>query len=476
MDLREEPQKHKKSSGRKNNENSSELGTDDTTDILEMDEDDDEDDDDEYLEPELPIDPDAPKKRGPKKKRMTKARAAKLRVRRLKANARERNRMHGLNDALDVLRKHVPCYSKTQKLSKIETLRLARNYIAALADVLKKGERPPPLVFAKALADGLSQNTVNLVAGCLQINPRALMAEAGFLPPPVLPHQKFFPQNTHQFSGHQFQTPGLSSYQLGDGIDSADENDIHAWMHTTPFHSGVQQVSPPGSCSIPSTGVGPFHFETPQNFQPRQSTQMQSDYLAKTYSNATFYSPNCYPMEASPVNHPHINHPNYNSYAPTPGLEKGLDVQVTRFGHNFSQASKSHPMNTRGPLTNYQKFLPELSSKFPPPSSSSSSSSSFPSPLTALPTSFISPLNDSGIDLLIDDHEGYDVMNDVSTFKMDAGSMYFDSHWFVISLLFDFSTFYWKSWIRWRACKFEPCECLCDDKLWIFCLIILYWN
>ncbi|ESN90435.1 hypothetical protein HELRODRAFT_70666, partial [Helobdella robusta] len=116
---------------------------------------------------------------------MTKARAAKLRARRIKANARERNRMHGLNDALDRLRKHVPCYSKTQKLSKIETLRLARNYIGALADVLKRGERPAPLQFAKALSSGLSQNTVNLVAGSLQINPRALMTEAGFFPPAI---------------------------------------------------------------------------------------------------------------------------------------------------------------------------------------------------------------------------------------------------------------------------------------------------
>ncbi|GAB1609916.1 hypothetical protein Ahia01_001277500, partial [Argonauta hians] len=86
--------------------------------------------------------PRIPKKRGPKKKRMTKARVQKLRIRRVKANARERNRMHGLNDALDTLRLHVPCTSKTQKLSKIETLRLARNYISALGEILKNGTKP----------------------------------------------------------------------------------------------------------------------------------------------------------------------------------------------------------------------------------------------------------------------------------------------------------------------------------------------
>ena len=122
-------------------------------------------------------DPKVPKKRGPKKKKMTKARMAKLKVRRVKANARERSRMHGLNDALDVLRQHVPCYSKTQKLSKIETLRLARNYICALSDILKNGQKPDGITFAKALSKGLSQNTMNMVAGCLQLNPRTLLPE-----------------------------------------------------------------------------------------------------------------------------------------------------------------------------------------------------------------------------------------------------------------------------------------------------------
>jgi hypothetical protein len=118
-----------------------------------------------------------PKKRGPKKKKMTKARVVKLKVRRVKANTRERSRMHGLNDALEELRKHVPCYSKTQKLSKIETLRLARNYIQSLSGILKSGRRPDKVAFAKNLSEGLSQNTTNLVAGCLQLNPRLLMTE-----------------------------------------------------------------------------------------------------------------------------------------------------------------------------------------------------------------------------------------------------------------------------------------------------------
>ena len=66
--------------------------------------------------------------------------------RRMKANDRERNRMHNLNSALENLRKHLPAFPDETKLTKIETLRLAHNYIWALRETLKlvgsSGENP----------------------------------------------------------------------------------------------------------------------------------------------------------------------------------------------------------------------------------------------------------------------------------------------------------------------------------------------
>ncbi|KAG2467715.1 NDF4 factor, partial [Polypterus senegalus] len=118
-----------------------------------------------------------PKRRGPKKKKMTKARVERFQARRIKANARERSRMHGLNDALDNLRRVMPCYSKTQKLSKIETLRLARNYIWALSEVLESGESPDGRGFVEMLCKGLSQPTSNLVAGCMQLGQQPLVLD-----------------------------------------------------------------------------------------------------------------------------------------------------------------------------------------------------------------------------------------------------------------------------------------------------------
>ena len=53
---------------------------------------------------------------------------------RLKASCRERKRRHVLNDALEDLRAKVPCvHQRASKLSKIEVLRLAIDYIAMLS-------------------------------------------------------------------------------------------------------------------------------------------------------------------------------------------------------------------------------------------------------------------------------------------------------------------------------------------------------
>ncbi|CAJ1076212.1 LOW QUALITY PROTEIN: neurogenic differentiation factor 2-like [Xyrichtys novacula] len=139
-----------------------------------------EDDDEDEVEEEddgEDTEGDRPKKRGPKKRKMTQARIERSRMRRVKANARERTRMHDLNSALDNLRKVVPCYSKTQKLSKIETLRLAKNYIWALSEILRSGKRPDLVSYVQTLCKGLSQPTTNLVAGCLQLNSRNFLTE-----------------------------------------------------------------------------------------------------------------------------------------------------------------------------------------------------------------------------------------------------------------------------------------------------------
>lgn len=78
------------------------------------------------------------------KNRMTRSRSPSQvvrikKVRRVKANDRERNRMHMLNDALERLRVTLPQLPEETKLTKIEILRFAYNYIFSLEQVLESG-------------------------------------------------------------------------------------------------------------------------------------------------------------------------------------------------------------------------------------------------------------------------------------------------------------------------------------------------
>ncbi|CAL8122929.1 unnamed protein product [Orchesella dallaii] len=144
----------------------------------------------------------------------TNVKPTKTKLRRHKANARERHRMHGLNSALDKLRKVIPIHSQTQRLSKIETLRLARNYIRVLGNVLedsdctdRRQQKPEvdTVQFAKLLSVGLSQGTTNLIAGFLNLNPRTMLPQ--FYPKPAQ-YAVFEPNWVMKL--YRAATPGLS--------------------------------------------------------------------------------------------------------------------------------------------------------------------------------------------------------------------------------------------------------------------------
>ena len=69
-------------------------------------------------------------------------------ARRKESNERERQRMHSLNDAFQGLREVIPHVRRGRKLSKIETLTLAKNYIKSLTNVIcqMRGETAPYVV------------------------------------------------------------------------------------------------------------------------------------------------------------------------------------------------------------------------------------------------------------------------------------------------------------------------------------------
>ncbi|EEB20082.1 conserved hypothetical protein [Pediculus humanus corporis] len=90
----------------------------------------------------------------------------------MKANDRERNRMHLLNEALDRLRCVLPTYPTDTKLTKIETLRFAHNYIWALSQTLQvinnekltisSSSSPPPNDFISDITSDNGGITVNV--------------------------------------------------------------------------------------------------------------------------------------------------------------------------------------------------------------------------------------------------------------------------------------------------------------------------
>ncbi|KAG5453706.1 Neurogenic differentiation factor 1 [Clonorchis sinensis] len=122
----------------------------------------------------------------------THERVTRTKLRRERANARERLRMHDLNSALDTLRKHIPLSNElyptvkqnpsvskmtpsvrsaghlNQKLSKIETLRLARNYIILLVSILRNRQTPTTEQVVNCLCRGLSQITTNQISSAVQ--------------------------------------------------------------------------------------------------------------------------------------------------------------------------------------------------------------------------------------------------------------------------------------------------------------------
>uniref|UniRef100_T1J9D3 BHLH domain-containing protein n=1 Tax=Strigamia maritima TaxID=126957 RepID=T1J9D3_STRMM len=100
--------------------------------------------DPEYEEKEIPTENNKKRKRYSKSRSKNPEHVVRIkRGRRVKANDRERNRMHMLNHALDRLRTVLPSFPEDTKLTKIETLRFAHNYIWALSNTLNITDGTP---------------------------------------------------------------------------------------------------------------------------------------------------------------------------------------------------------------------------------------------------------------------------------------------------------------------------------------------
>lgn len=69
-------------------------------------------------------------------RKSSKSNPLELRLRRIRANNRERRRIQAINDAMEALRKAIPSTNNKRKLTKLELLRLAQDYIRDLSEML----------------------------------------------------------------------------------------------------------------------------------------------------------------------------------------------------------------------------------------------------------------------------------------------------------------------------------------------------
>ncbi|XP_028311090.1 neurogenic differentiation factor 2-like [Gouania willdenowi] len=308
-------------------DDSSDLIGDSRTQSEHAGEDDDEDDDHDEEDDGEDTEGDRPKKRGPKKRKMTPARVERSKMRRVKANARERTRMHDLNSALDNLRKVVPCYSKTQKLSKIETLRLAKNYIWALSEILRCGKRPDLVSYVQTLCKGLSQPTTNLVAGCLQLNSRNFLTEqcqeggrygSGSFPVHSYPYQCARLSSPHCQTGsnaHPLRTHGYcSAYDSYGGSGSPEYNSPEYEGPASPplCINGNFSLKHQGSAS-PDTERGSYHYSMHYSGMPgSRATGTHNLVFGSSGSRSGIHSENVLPYHDMHLHHERAPVPVYD--------------------------------------------------------------------------------------------------------------------------------------------------------------------
>jgi hypothetical protein len=107
--------------------------------------------------------------------------------------------MHNLNDALDSLRKILPNSGDENKLTKIETLRFAYNYIFALRETLNVLDRGDPIDVNETLFSAQMSAAMKMPSACQTLSNLHQQQL-----------QKYQPQQNNQIHHHQQQQQQLS--------------------------------------------------------------------------------------------------------------------------------------------------------------------------------------------------------------------------------------------------------------------------
>lgn len=147
------------------------------------------------------------------------------RNRRIKANDRERHRMHTLNDALERLRMALPTFPEDTKLTKIETLRFAHNYIWALSQTLGNKESGEITVNVGNVTVSISDtgNMITSSTGSCAVAAQKRLGPAHSAFP--YPQERFMPewQEYDCYSDQSVSPPIHQQYQTPSPINCYDQ-------------------------------------------------------------------------------------------------------------------------------------------------------------------------------------------------------------------------------------------------------------
>ena len=189
----------------------------------------------------------------PKRKRVRKSRAKPQdpeqkviikRTRRVRANDRERHRMHGLNDAMDELRKHIPNDGSAGKMTKIDTLRTACNYIRVLKMMLGEADNADDM----SSFNGCMFSSGDVVmAAVSNLYPQSTSPDSLIVPPsPVNTCDGLSQELASRLSGHDESASAALHNSLRNIAQNHSQNSLS-------MHNNTQSLSPSGQYSIPQS-------------------------------------------------------------------------------------------------------------------------------------------------------------------------------------------------------------------------------
>ena len=272
-------------------------------------------------------------------------------VRRAKANDRERTRMQTLNQALEKLRVVLPAFPDETKLTKIETLRFANNYICTLTETIKSMDTGvPPNLPTTGWEGMLNQGHGDHLQHCAILAHSLMSQQFGMRSPeeegghgggwemPLSPMQN--PQDPHNMV-----SPVRGQYHPQTQLNLGHEQHVHqdpsGFRELSPHQGNLSphsrqmsphQVTPMKMPPSPGHPISPAHFDS-----PIVSPQKKEGFLD---NNPGYFRPHqpIVPTPIAPQWVPELaiqpTQPTYDEFAHPP-ITSSLYGQDLRYNHQY---------------------------------------------------------------------------------------------------------------------------------------------